>query len=99
MKLSRAEEIALNNVGWGTFHFGGLCTRRSTGTKAIRSLVARGLVKQDGYAVVCNGDGFSESDAKGRERFGMAWSLTDAGVQACDQWRDDIQAKSSGRTR
>jgi hypothetical protein len=90
--MTRAEHSQLSQVGWGTYWFGTLASRYDSGNAALRSLLAQGLVERVEGVVRVDGDGFTIHP----ERYGVGWTLTEAGVLACDDWRDDIQKHGRG---
>lgn len=90
--LNSAERRTLSEVGWGTYWFGTLGSRYSSGNAHLRSLEQLGLVRRITDVVAVDGDGFTIHP----ERYGVGWTLTDAGVLACDDWRDDIQKHGRG---
>jgi hypothetical protein len=47
------------------------------------ALVARGLVKDAGFAVACDGDGFALQP----ERYRQGWTITEAGKKALEAER------------
>lgn len=92
--LTKAERNELATLGWATYWFDGYCPIRSN--KALRSIIAKGLVRELGMVNLCDGDGFSETRKDGSEIMRAGYTLTDDGVEATDPyWRDKI--KKEGR--
>lgn len=94
--MTKQEMDQLDAVGWGTYWFGSLATPKRDGNMALRSLVTRGLVERVGFVDLCDGDGFQMRDVRGYDRQSMGWKLTDAGVAACEGWRDRIRTQGRG---
>lgn len=92
--LTKPLAAALSSVGWGTYWFGGLAPRRSN--CHLRALIERGLVVAQGPVVLCDGDGFSVTRRDGSEVIREGYALTDAGVEACDDWREKIKKEGRG---
>lgn len=92
LPLTPAERKVLSDVGWATYWFGTLGSRVRSGNARLRSLERRGLVRRVEDVVAVDCDGFMIHP----ERYGVGWTLTDAGVLACDDWRDDIQKHGRG---
>lgn len=80
MKLGRRQRAALETVAWGTEHFGALVTGSNTRASVVRSLLAKGLVKDAGMVAVCDGDGFLLIP----ERYRQGWAITNAGKKALE---------------
>lgn len=80
MKLGRRQRAALESVAWGTEHFGALVTGESTRAEVVRSLHAKGLVKDAGMVAVCDGDGYLLQP----ERYRQGWAITEAGKAVLD---------------
>lgn len=77
MKLSKSMSDALENVLWGTHHFGALITGRITTRKSVLRLAALGLVESAGQVAVCDGDGMLVYP----ERHRQGWRMTALGVE------------------
>lgn len=71
-KLPKRERDLLQDIAWGTEHFGSLVTRAKV---TAGRLVAKKLARSVGQVLVVDGDGFAVQP----ERWRHGWTITEKG--------------------
>lgn len=88
---------ALETTAWGMRHFGSIVTNRQLPLSVMRQCVKAGLCRCVGMGELCDGDGFTEYDSKGRTKMRLGYQLTEAGRAELDKFYSGIGCSESLR--